>query len=90
MNIEPGMMPPEPSSEDKMLADIHNSWEEASDLLRRLKDERECIVDEMKYYKFLDFDLKNKVIDRYNKKIRDAEWEVANLAQRVTSLGGTL
>ena len=90
MNIEPGMMPPEPSSEDKLLAAIHNSWEEASDLLRRIKDERECIADEMKYYKFLDFDLKNKVIDRYNKKIRDAEWEVANLEQRVTDLGGTL
>lgn len=90
MNIEPGMMPPEPSSEDKLLAAIHDSWEEASDRLRRIKDEQACMANELRYYKFLDFDLKNEVIDRYNKKIRDAEWEVANLEQRVTDLGGTL
>lgn len=90
MNIEPGMMPPEPSSEDKMLAAIHNSWEEASDRLRRIKDEQACIADEMKYYKFLDFDLKNTILKSYNNKIHDTQWEVSCLEQRITDLGGTL
>ena len=56
MNIEPGMMPPEPSSEDKLLGAIHNSWEKTRDRLRKLNDERNCLEDEQKYHTLLTFD----------------------------------
>lgn len=90
MNIEPGMMPPEPSSEDKLIADIRQSLEKNRDRLRKLKDEKDCLEDELKYHNLLAFDEKKGILSIYDKKIKDTQWEVNNMEQHITDLGGTL
>ena len=90
MNIEPGMMPPEPSSEDKLLAATHSSWEKTRDRLRKLNDERNCLEDELKYHTLLSFDEKAEILEIYDKKISDTNLVLISLEQRITDLGGTL
>ena len=90
MNIEPGMMPPEPSSEDKMLAAIHNSWEEASDRLRKMIDEMECVEETFKSCRYLDGDVKKLVIGKYTDKVKFAKSDVEDLAISIINQGGSL
>lgn len=90
MNIEPGMMPPEPSSEDKLLAAIHNSWEEASDRLRKMIDEMECIEETFKCCRYLDGDVKKFVLGAYADKVKIAKSNLENLAINIINLGGSL